>query len=223
VLASAVAAGVLGLSACGSAGPKTTTARSATTAHATTASPTPATSTTAPAAGSATTQARSRLTKFLLAAGEEPGFPPDPSQGGSFSTLQGWVDFTLLTKADARLLQSEGFVAAAQENVGGANHDGASFVEEFRTPAGARREAANDASEAKQSAGPGSAVVFFSVPGLANAHGVLIGQAGGIGTDIYWTQGRCTLWLGNEASEPLKFQVEAGAKAINRRTRGTCP
>jgi hypothetical protein len=177
----------------------------------------------AAATGTATTLPKTALARFLLTDGEEAGFPPDPGEGGTFSTLKGWVAYTQLTGADERLLRTEGFVAAAQENIGGASHDGASFVEEFRSATGARQEAANDAEQSKQDAAAGSAVVFFSVPGLTNAHGVFIGQAGGIGTNLYWTEGRCTLWLGNEAATTLKFQIEAAAQAIDRRTGGQCP
>ena len=188
----------LGLGACGSGGHATSTA----------ASPRTASAAAAPVAAG--------LKRFLLRAGEERNFPPSPG-GGSFSTLAGWVQFTQLTAADARVLRSEGFVAAAQENVG---DEGASFVEEFTSAEGARREAINDARESEQG---GDRVVFFSVSGLANSHGVLISQPGEVGTDLYWTEGRCTLWLGNGAAVALRSQVQAAARAIDRRTDGTCP
>ncbi len=159
------------------------------------------------------------LTRFLLRADEEKGFPLAPG-GGTFSTLKSWVAFTQLTAADARLLRAEGFVAAAQENIGGGSTEGASFVEEFRSPDGARREAINDA---KQSTQGGGETKFFSVAGLPNAHGVLVAQAGDVGTNLYWTEGRCTLWVGNGADGTLEPQVVAGARAIYRRTGGTCP
>ena len=118
------------------------------------------------------------------------------------------------------MLRSEGFVAAAQENLGGGSIEGASFVEEFTSANGARREALNDA---KQSTQGGGEVRFFSVPGLPNAHGVLVAEPGDVGTDLYWTEGRCTLWVGNGANGTLEPQVVAGARAIYRRTGGTCP
>ena len=163
-----------------------------------------------------TVPARSGLTRFLLTAGEEKGFAPAPG-AETFTSLKGWVAFSQLTATDARLLRAEGFVAAAQESIGS---DGASFVEEFRTPAGARHEAISDARQSTQGGGQ---VAFFSVAGLTNAHGVLIDQGGGFGTDLYWTEGRCTLWLGNGAEVTLRSQVVMAARAIRARTAGMCP
>jgi hypothetical protein len=193
-----------GLAACGSAAHTSTAPASTTTSAATT------TTGGDPAGG---------LTAFLLRAGEEKGVPPAPG-GGTFATLGSWVAFTQLTAADARVLRAEGFVAAAQENLGGSGIEGASFVEEFTSADGARREAINDARQSTQGGGE---VRFFSVPGLANAHGVLVAEPGDVGTDLYWTEGRCTLWVGNGASGTLEPQVVAGARAIDHRTGGKCP
>jgi hypothetical protein len=120
--------------------------------------------------------------------------------------------------ADTRRYKAEGFVAAASEqttpNSGG---DGIANVIEFATSAGAQHELAY----LIQSTGG----TTFSVAGIPGATGEEGQQAGGSAADLNWAQGRCTLDVGEAvpsstaATEPLI----AAARAVYRRTGGTCP
>lgn len=161
------------------------------------------------------------LTRFMVRSGEEPGFTPrSPRVAGS---VHAWVSGTgeppQLAAVDTKRYTAEGFVAAVSEhttpNGGG---DGISNVIEFATSTGARHEMTYVLHP------PGSTTTF-TVPGIPDARGVKGTNPGGSAADLVWVQGRCTLDVGESVSNPTAptKPLITAAKAVYRRTGGTCP
>jgi hypothetical protein len=171
------------------------------------------------------------LTRFLVRAGEEPGFAPRrPHVAGS---LRAYVRAVFEGRepprqvaADTKRLKAEGFVAAAWEGTtgqaafgreGGA---GLSYVREFATSIGAGQESAFLVHVL-----PGHSK--FGVTGIPGAYGRKGRDSGGESwANLVWRQGRCTLLVGESffprTTAPTR-PVIAAAQAIYRRTGGTCP
>ncbi|MGN6171051.1 MAG: hypothetical protein ACTHQQ_23200 [Solirubrobacteraceae bacterium] len=170
------------------------------------------------------------LTRFLVRAGEEPGFAPGPPHlAGSLHAYVRYLEGfgpPQQVAADAKRLKAEGFVAAAWEHTTGQSAFareggvGQSYVREFATPTGARHESAFLVLGL-----PGH--TKFGVTGIPGAYG----RKGRVFGDesfanLVWRQGRCTLVVGESffprETAPTRPLI-AAARAIYRRTGGTCP
>ena len=180
---------------------------------------------TATATGAAQTKAaRAGLTQFLLRAGEETGFAP-VGRVKTISSVTALVKFDEGTSAEARRLRSEGYVSFTYQSIKGASGPGTSNVEEFAAGTGARRELAYEGSPsvlAKQFAG--AKLKRFAVPGVPGAVGFTASQTHKLHVgNVFWTEGRCEMTLGNEGPGPFSRSLSAGVKAIYDRTHGECP
>lgn len=159
------------------------------------------------------------LTRFLVRSGEEPGFTPRSPQ--VFRSVNAWVtgEPSAQRAGDIQRYNSEGFVAAALEHTTpSAGGDGISNVVEFATATGARHEMTN----VLQTSG-GSTT--FTVAGIPTARGTKSQNPGETDANLVWVQGRCTLLVGESipnSTAPTK-PLGVAAKAVYRRTGGTCP
>ena len=170
------------------------------------------------------------LTRFLVRAGEEPGFAPGPPDfaGSLRAYARSFLHHVSPGQVPAltKRLKAEGFVAAAWEHTTGQaafareGGVGQSYVREFATLIGARHETAFLVHGL-----PGH--TKFGVTGIPGAYG----RKGRVFGDesfanLVWRQGRCTLVVG-ESFFPRKTAptrpLIAAAQAIYRRTGGTCP
>ncbi|MGH2872385.1 MAG: hypothetical protein ACRDL5_07960 [Solirubrobacteraceae bacterium] len=127
--------------------------------------------------------------------------------------------------ADIKRWRSEGLMAAAMVGTGtAAGSEGVSWVERLKSPASAEREAADVFST---DTGPKQQpVTAFSVPGVAHAKGFAYAPKNVKPTadNVVWTQGACTLLLGNYNTGGLSINAIAKAvKAIYVRTGHRCP
>jgi hypothetical protein len=163
------------------------------------------------------------LTRFLVRAGEEPGFAPGhPHVAGSVRAAAHAYrgEPPQQVAADTKRLKAEGFVAAASERTTAEGGNGLSYVREFANSIGARHE---------------RAFLVHTMPGHKKLGVIGIpgayGRKGTVFTDesfanLVWQQGRCTLLVG-EVFFPRKTAparpLIAAAQAIYRRTGGTCP
>jgi len=170
------------------------------------------------------------LTRFLVRAGEEPGFAPGRSHVAG--SLRAYVRYLgsfgppRQVAADNKRLEAEGFVAAAWEHTIGQaafaaeGGVGQSYVREFATSIGARRERAFLVRIL-----PGH--TKFGVAGIPGAYGREGRHSGDESfANLVWRQGRCTLSVGESffprTTAPTRPLI-AAAQAIYRRTGGTCP
>ena len=166
------------------------------------------------------------LTRFLVRAGEEPGFTPGPQHfaGSLRAYARSFLHHVSPGQIPAltKRLKAEGFVAAAWEHTTNNPESGVgqSYVREFATSTGARHETAFLVHGL-----PGH--TKFGVTGIPGAYG----RKGRVFGDesfanLVWRQGRCTLVVG-ESFFPRKTAptrpLIAAAQAIYRRTGGTCP
>jgi hypothetical protein len=178
------------------------------------------------------------LTRFVVRAGEEPGFTRRPSH--VYGSLRAYVRYLERREppqqvaADTKRFKAEGFVATAREGTtpkgGGDVGGGLSYVIEFATSIGARHERAFLVHTM-----PGH--TKFGVTGIPGAYGK---KGRDPGDDSYanlvWRQGRCTLLVGESFYPILRIGAApkpphaaptrpliAAAQAIYRRTGGTCP
>lgn len=177
-------------------------------------------STSSAGSGVPTHATTSVLTRFLVRAGEEPGFTPRSTQVSR--SVNAWLTGEPAQRrtTDAQRYHAEGFAAAALEhttpNAGG---DGISNVIEFATSTGAQHET----SYLLQAMG---GATTFTVAGIPTARGTKGPDPGG-GSDanLVWVQGRCTLLVGESVpnSTAPTEALSAAAKAVYRRTGGMCP
>ncbi len=124
---------------------------------------------------------------------------------------------------DEKRLTSEGFIQGVTVNTSGADGgQGGSSVTELGSPAEASREQHASVQEAALEQG-GAAVSHFAVPGIPGSTGIVaLAPAGGQSTaNLYFHEGRCALWVGDETSKPgYRAAVTAAAVAIYARTNG---
>jgi hypothetical protein len=170
------------------------------------------------------------LTRFLVRAGEEPGFAPGPPHVAR--SLRGYVRYLARfghprqVAADNKRLKAEGFVAAAWEHTTGQaafardGGVGQSYVMEFATSIGARHERAFLVRIL-----PGH--TKFGVTGIPGAYGRKGVRSGNESfANLVWQQGQCTLSVGEaffpRTTAPTRPLI-AAAQAIYRRTGSTCP
>jgi hypothetical protein len=159
------------------------------------------------------------LTGFLVRSGEEPGFTPRSPQISR--SVNAWVtgEPPELRTADIQRYKAEGFVAAALEHTApSGGGDGVSNVIEFATSTGARQEM----THVLQAVG---GATKFTVAGVPTARGATAHNPGETDTNLVWVQGRCTLLIGESIpnSTAPTGPLSAAARAVYRRTGGTCP
>jgi hypothetical protein len=161
-----------------------------------------------------------RLERFLMQAGEMPGFDPIESPGVDSS-----AESSGYPPDGVERLRRSGFISMTYQPVEAKHNAGVSNVNLFKTEAGARDWMAYETSdEGIHSVVPDTKIQRFTVRGVPGARGW-------IGTDlhgnrnghVYWLQGRCMLILGNEGKGSFVEPLSTGAKAIYERTNGTCP
>ena len=171
------------------------------------------------ATDAATTVAPPNLDQYLLQVDEVPGLQPMSSpqtdSGAPFD----------LPKDGAERLRRSGYISTTYQPAEGDRSGGVSSVLLFETEAGARDWKAYETSDdAIQHQIPGAKIKRFQVPDVPGANGWtgpdLHGNAIG---HVYWTQGRCMMLIGLEVEGPRVERLSAGAKAIYKRTGGTCP
>jgi hypothetical protein len=189
----------LTLAACGGSSDKTSTA--ATSAPATTAS-------------SATAAIASRV----LRDNELKGFTGIRPKVAT--TVSGWLAATQTPTQDVasetKRLTRLGFVAGAHEDLTGSGRDGASIVEQFKAPAGARSELANVVKGFK--AGTGGPTTF-PVPDIPGAVGLAATGAENVAFtsgDYYYLVGA----LVPAVNARSKAAIIAAAKHLYRRVHG---
>jgi hypothetical protein len=136
--------------------------------------------------------------------------------------------------ADAANLKADGFVETVDEPLTGANGQANAIADavRFSSAAGAvkyQRYLYGTVSRPGPETGSASQTNFthFSVPGIPGALGssVVSEREHGVAANVQWTEGDCTIELGDEtstASQPLTAPLISAAQAIYARTRHGC-
>jgi hypothetical protein len=159
------------------------------------------------------------LGRYLLRADEgprlEPLSPPQTDLGEPFD----------LPEEAVATLRRSGYISTTYQTGQGDSSAGVSSVLLFETAAGARAWMAYETSDdALRHQIPNGKFEPFLVPDVPGAHGWtgpdLHGNAIG---NVYWTQGRCMMVISLETGGPRVEPLSAGAKAIYKRTGGSCP
>jgi hypothetical protein len=175
-----------------------------------------------------------RLDRFLMRAGEEPGFRPGarpdamPRSRGTSTGVKALVKDMQLAPADARRMRREGFISVTFQPIRGPRTAGITSVTLFAAAEGAQHDMAHEVRTdvirtfvAK--------IRRFTIPGVPGAHGFTAFKPGapsdpqGNVANVFWVQGRCVLGLGNQGPGPLVGPLSTGARAIYERTGGNCP
>jgi hypothetical protein len=163
------------------------------------------------------------VSRFLMRAGEEPGFEPieEPRTDHGVQSLVGGF-----SSDEVERLRRAGFISITFQPLSGDDHNGGvSTVLLFKTAEGARAWLQYETSdEGIESAVPGANPKRFTVRSVPGARGW-------IGRDrhdnpighVYWVQGRCEMVLGNEGEGDFVRPLSTGATAIYKRTKGVCP
>jgi hypothetical protein len=189
----------------------------------TTAAPDVETTSTTAAESDEAQPAKVNLERFLMQAGEEPGFEPieEPRTDHGVQSLAGGF-----SADEVERLRRAGFISITFQPLSGDDHNaGVTTVLLFKTAEGARDWLEYETSdEGIDSAVPGAKPKRFTVRGVPGARGWTgrdrhdnpIGH-------VYWVQGRCEMVLGNEGEGDFVKPLSIGAKAIYDRTKGVCP
>ena len=176
----------------------------------------------APAAAKAQ-PAKVDVERFLMQAGEEPGFDPieEPRTDHGVQSLVGGF-----SAGEVERLRRAGFSSITFQPLSADDHGaGVSTVLLFKTAEGARDWLEYETSdEGIESAVPGAKPKRFTVRGVPGArgwtgrdrHGNPIGH-------VFWVQGRCEMVIGNEGEGDFVEPLSTGARAIHQRTKGQCP
>jgi hypothetical protein len=161
--------------------------------------------------------------RFLMQAGEEPGFEPteDPRTDHGVQALAGAFGAN-----EVERLRRAGFISITFQPLSSDDGNaGVSTVLLFKTAEGARDWLEYETSdEGIESMVPGEKPKRFRVPGVPGArgwtgrdrHGNPIGH-------VFWVQGRCEMLIGNEGKGDFVKPLSIGAKTIYERTKGLCP
>jgi hypothetical protein len=168
------------------------------------------------------------LTARVIAHGEFAGFGPfGPSHVHTFTTpasfLAAYQQAATPSQASewAALLQREGFVAVAVEQLGSltANRGGLSWVMELGSPADAKSELAKE-TRSDKTHGP---VSRFVVGGIPTASAFRLGTSSSGGDNILFSDGRFLYFVGDGWStggKPARAALIAAAQTLYKRVRG---
>jgi hypothetical protein len=169
--------------------------------------------------------------RFLMQKDEEPGFRPGalpgamPDSRETITGVEAFVQDLGLPPAEEKRLRSEGFVSFTVAPLRGPRTAGLSDLALYMTGEGAQRSLAHELRPGViRRSGPVENLRFFPVPGIPGARGwtASVGGPHDVG-NVYWSQGRCMLTLGNQGPGPLAGPLSKGARAIYPRTDGACP
>ncbi|HLH15210.1 MAG TPA: hypothetical protein VKV16_10510 [Solirubrobacteraceae bacterium] len=171
------------------------------------------------------------LTRFVVGRGEETGFTPEAPK--TVLSVKAWVHEEPAKQAaqDAARLKAEGFVEAVIEHTDETHGHGAgvSTVIELKSSAAAGAEVAGEVSAGIAAQGKGALVHRFAVAGVPGAVGYTAKgphEAAGA-ANVSWREGRCTLLVGDflpkASAARLSGPIAAAARAVYRRTGGSCP
>ena len=167
--------------------------------------------------------AKVNVERFLMQAGEEPGFEPmdEPLTQHGVQSLAGGF-----SADDVERLRRAGFISMTLQPLSADDGNaGVSTILLFKTAKGARDWLEYETSdEGIDSMVPGAKPKRFTVPGVPGARGWtgLDRHDNPIG-HVFWVQGRCEMLLGNEGEGDFVKPLSIGAKAIYERTKGVCP
>jgi hypothetical protein len=162
------------------------------------------------------------ISAYVVQGNEETGFHPTGRPQVAHTVTAGEAG-NPNAAGDEKRLTSEGFVQGVTVNTSGADGgQGGSSVTELRSPAAAAREQHASVREAGLAQG-GAAVSHFAVPGIPGSTGIVAAAPpGGQSTaNLYFHEGRCALWVGDETSKSdYRAAVIAAAASIYARTNG---
>jgi hypothetical protein len=168
------------------------------------------------------------LSARVIAHGEFSGFGPfGPPHVRTYKTpasfLAAYQQALTASQASewAALLQREGFVAVAVEQLGSrtANRGGLSWAMELGSPAGARSELAK---ETRSDTSHGSAARFV-VGGIPRASAFRLDTSSDGGDNVLFSDGRFLYFVGDGWStggKPARAALIAAAQSLYRRVRG---
>ena len=161
--------------------------------------------------------------RFLMQAGEEPGFDPieEPRTDHGVQSLAGGF-----SAGEVERLRRAGFISITFQPLSADDHGaGVSTVLLFKTAEGARDWLEYETSdEGIDSAVPGAKPKRFTVRGVPSArgwtgrdrHGNPIGH-------VFWVQGRCEMVIGNEGEGDFVEPLSTGATSDLPAHQGPVP
>jgi hypothetical protein len=162
------------------------------------------------------------ISAYVVRGNEETGFHPAGRPQVAHTVAAGEAG-NPNAAADEKRLTSEGFIEGVRVNTSGAHGgQGGSSVTELRSPGVAAREQRTSVQEAALEQG-GAAVSHFAVARIPGSTGIVAAAPpGGESTaNLYFREGRCALWVGDETFKPdYRAAVAAAAAAIYARTNG---
>jgi hypothetical protein len=162
------------------------------------------------------------ISAYVVRGNEETGFHPAGRPQVAHTVAAGEAG-NPNAAGDEKRLTSEGFVQGAAVNTNGVEGgQGGSSATELRSPAAAAREQHASVQEAALEQG-GAAVSHVAVARIPGSTGIVTtASPGGQSTaNLYFREGRCALWVGDETSKPdYRAAVTAAAVAIYARTNG---
>lgn len=162
------------------------------------------------------------ISAYVVRGNEETGFHP-AGRSQVAHTVAAAEAGNPNAATDEKRLTSEGFIQVASVNTSGADGgQGGSSVTELRSPAGAARDQHASVQEAALEQG-GAKVSHFAVAGIPGSTGIVAAAppGGPSSANLYFREGRCALWVGDETSKPdYRAAVTAAAMAIYARTNG---
>lgn len=172
----------------------------------------------------------SNLSAFLLKKGDEGPYARQGTAqtGTGASAWANLLDTNSSGTADIKRWRAEGLVAGATVQLitpdGG---EGISWVEQFKTSASAKREAAYILRTSIQPT-KNERVTTFAVPGMSQAKGYAYSgsakHAKPTADNVVWTEGACALLLGNYNAGGLSTSsIMKAVMKIYTRTGRRCP
>jgi hypothetical protein len=192
-------------------------------------------STRTPSAQATRAATRSNPLLALFPQGNEmPGFTASGAPRTSHTIAQSVSKETSGAAADAAHLRADGFQEAVDEPLTGTDGqaNAIAFVARFTSTANAAKyEAYLYGTVSRPGPETGSAnqtsFTHFAVPGVAGALGssVVTELEHGVAANVQWTEGDCTIELGDATSavsHPLSAPLISAAQAIFARTHGSC-
>jgi hypothetical protein len=180
-------------------------------------------------AGENAASATPDVSRLLMHDGEEPGFRQGarpgqlPRSRETVTGVEAFVKDMGLAPADARRLRSEGFVSYTVQPVRGPRATaGVTSIALFATARGAEHNMTYELRRhVIRSHTPVANLRLFFEPSIPGARGWTASKPH-VG-NLWWVQGRCVLVLGNQGPGPFAGALSTGARAIYKRTNGTCP